>query len=138
MTLLTGIGIVVFGALTGVVSALLGVGGGVVMVPFMTIALDLSQHTAEGTSLVVIVPTALAGVLAHRRHQRIRLRHVLLIGAGGVVGSLAGASLALGIEGEVLERLFGVLLALVGLHVVLTGVKGTRDSKGPSTGEGDR
>jgi len=136
MTLLTGIGIVVFGTFTGVVSALFGVGGGIVLVPFMTIALDLSQHTAEGTSLLVIVPTAVAGVLAHRRHQRIRLRHVLLLAAGGVIGSLAGASVALGIEGEVLERLFGALLALVGLSVIWTGVKGARESKGSATGEG--
>jgi uncharacterized membrane protein YfcA len=129
MSLITGAGVVVFGVFTGLVSALFGVGGGIVMVPFMTIALDLSQHTAEGTSLLVIVPTALAGVLAHRRRQQIRLRHVLLLAAGGVIGSVAGASVALGIEGEVLERIFGLSLALVGLRVVWTGVRDVRNSK---------
>jgi uncharacterized protein len=130
MTVIIGIGIVAFGALTGVVSALFGVGGGIVMVPFMTIALDLSQHTAEGTSLLVIVPTALAGVVAHRRHQQIRLRHVLLLAAGGVIGSLAGSSLALGIEGKVLEQIFGVLLSLVGLRLIWTGVRDVRKTRG--------
>lgn len=138
MTLVTGIGIVSFGALTGVLSALFGVGGGVVMVPFMTIVLDLSQHTAEGTSLLVIVPTALAGVIAHRRHQRVRLRHVLMLAAGGIIGSLAGASLALGIEGDVLQRMFGVLLGVVGLHVMWTGVTGVRDSNRRAREEGVR
>jgi uncharacterized membrane protein YfcA len=129
MSVITGVGVVAFGGFTGVMSALFGVGGGIVMVPFMTIALDLSQHTAEGTSLLVIVPTALAGVLAHRRRQQISLRHVLLLAAGGVIGSVAGASFALGIEGEVLEQIFGVVLALVGLRVVWTGVRGVWHSK---------
>jgi len=129
MTFVTGIGVAAFGAVTGVVSALFGVGGGTVLVPFMTIVLDLSQHTAEGTSLLVIIPTALAGVAAHRRHQRIRLRHVLLLAAGGMIGSLAGASAALGIEGEVLERMFGFLLALVGLQIVWTGISGIRQPR---------
>jgi hypothetical protein len=136
MTVVTGIGIVAFGAFTGIVSALFGVGGGIVLVPFMTIALDLSQHTAEGTSLLVIVPTALAGVIAHRRLQRIRLRHVLLLAVGGVVGSISGATLALGIEGDLLERIFGALLTLVGLRAIWTGAKGVQDSKRNATGEG--
>jgi uncharacterized membrane protein YfcA len=129
MMLVSGIGVVAFGAVTGVVSALFGVGGGTVMVPFMTIVLDLSQHTAEGTSLLVIIPTAVAGVAAHRRHQRIGLHNVVLLAAGGVLGSLAGASAALGIEGDVLRQMFGVLLALVGLQIAWTGIAGIRQPK---------
>lgn len=141
MTVTTGVGVVVviFGVLTGVLSALFGVGGGIVMVPFMTIALDLTQHTAEGTSLLVIVPTALAGIIAHRRRQRIRLRHVVLLAAGGIAGSLVGASIALGIPGELLEDLFGILLTLVGLEIVWSGVRGVRATQTkdpPTTGDG--
>jgi uncharacterized protein len=129
MTVVAGIGIVAFGVLTGAVSALFGVGGGIVMVPLMTIVLDLSQHTAEGTSLLVIVPTALAGVVAHRRRLRVSLRHVTLLAAGGILGSFAGASLALGIEGDVLGRMFGGLLTLVGLGMIWSGVNGVREAK---------
>ena len=60
-----------------------GVGGGVIMVPYMVTFLDKTQHVAEGTSLMVIVPTAIAGVIAHNkrgyvsfsagwRHRRVR------------------------------------------------------------------
>jgi uncharacterized protein len=129
MTILAGVGVVAFGVMTGAVSALFGVGGGIVMVPFMTIVLDLSQHTAEGTSLLVIVPTALAGVVAHRRLQQVSLRHVILLAAGGIFGSFAGASLALGIEGDELARMFGGLLTLFGLGMIWSGVNGVREAK---------
>jgi len=126
MTVIAGIGVVAFGVLTGSLSALFGVGGGIVMVPFMTLVLGLSQHTAEGTSLMVIVPTAVAGIIAHRRRFKIRLRHVVLLASGGIVGSLVGASIALGLAGEVLQTLFGGLVTLVGLRIASSGINAIR------------
>ncbi|MGH8573566.1 MAG: TSUP family transporter, partial [Gammaproteobacteria bacterium] len=67
MNVVSAIGIAGAGIGVGVFSALFGVGGGIIMVPFMTLVLDKGQHLAEGTSLLVIVPTAIVGALAHRR-----------------------------------------------------------------------
>ncbi len=61
------VALVAFGVLAGVASGLLGVGGGTLLVPFLTLAVGLSQHEAEATSLLVILPTAIAGTLALRR-----------------------------------------------------------------------
>jgi uncharacterized membrane protein YfcA len=115
--------VVAAGVLVGVFSALFGVGGGLLMVPFMVLALDESQHLAEGTSLLVIVPTALAGALAHRRHGFVSLRHAALLAAGGVGGVYLGASAALEISPEWLRALFGAFLAVMGIRSVLEGVR---------------
>src|SRR6185437_6180202 len=61
------VALIAFGVLTGVASGLLGVGGGTLMVPFLTLAAGFSQHAAEATSLLVVLPTAIAGSLALRR-----------------------------------------------------------------------
>ena len=64
--------VVVAGFLTGILAALFGVGGGLLLVPFMVLVLDESQHVAQGTSLLVIVPTAAAGMLSHARNRSFR------------------------------------------------------------------
>ncbi len=122
--------VVVAGLLVGVMSALFGVGGGVLMVPFMVLVLDATQHLAEGTSLLVIVPTALAGSLAHWRHGFVSLREAALLAAGGILGVYLGASVALETPAERLQLVFGVFLAVTGARSVLQGVRKLRDRKG--------
>ena len=118
--------IVVAGVVVGVLSALFGVGGGLIMVPFIVLVLDRSQHLAEGTSLVVIVPTAIAGVIAHWRNGFVSLREALLLALGGVVGGYLGASIALGTSGGTLRLLFGIFLAAMGLGNVWQGARSRR------------
>ena len=122
--------IVVAGVAVGVLSALFGVGGGLIMVPFIVLVLDRSQHLAEGTSLVVIVPTAIAGVIAHWRNGFVSLREALLLALGGVVGGYLGASIALGTSGGTLRLLFGIFLAAMGLRNVWQGARSRRVAAG--------
>jgi uncharacterized membrane protein YfcA len=68
------VALVGFGVVVGVTSGLLGVGGGTLVVPFLTLAVGFSQHSAEATSLLVILPTAIAGSLALRRRGRDGIR----------------------------------------------------------------
>jgi uncharacterized membrane protein YfcA len=122
MTILAGLGVLLVGLVTGTLSALLGVGGGIVMVPFMVLALGRGQQLAEGTSLLVIVPTSVAGVLAHRRSGYVAMQTGLVVGAGGVAGSFVGARLALLIPGNVLQRAFGIVLVFAGARLVREGL----------------
>jgi uncharacterized membrane protein YfcA len=119
------IGLAVAGVAVGLLSALMGVGGGVLMVPLL-VYLGETQHLAEGTSLAVIVPTAIVGVIAHRRRGYVRISDGLLLGAGGVFGAWAGARMALGIDAEVLQRGFAVFLLLVGLRLVSRSLRARR------------
>jgi uncharacterized membrane protein YfcA len=105
------------GLLTGVLSGLLGVGGGVVMVPIMVLGLGLDQHTAQGTSLAVIVPTALVGAGTHMRQGRIALAEAGWLGLGGLAGAAGGTAFALGLGGATLQRVFGAFLILVAVQM---------------------
>ena len=117
------LGVVAFGLLTGVLSALFGVGGGLVMVPFMVLALGSDQHLAEGTSLLVIVPTAIVGVIAHTRRGYVSFKHATLLAVGGVAGSFLGATLALQLEEGALQVIFGAFLALMGVRTVVQALR---------------
>jgi uncharacterized protein len=101
------------GIVAGFFAGLAGIGGGVVIVPASVLLLGLEQHQAQGTSLLAIVFTAIAGTVVNRKNQRVRLGDGLLAGVGGVVGSLTGSRLALLIEGRALSVVFGILVLFV-------------------------
>jgi uncharacterized protein len=117
------LGLAAFGLFTGAAAGLLGVGGGILMVPFLTLAIGLSQHTAEATSLVVVLPTAIVASLELRRRGVGELGTALRFGVVGALGGVAGALLALELPGSALRVVFAVFLALVGLRLVGDGVR---------------
>lgn len=112
--------------MVGVTSALFGVGGGILMVPFMVLALEMTQHVAEGTSLLVIVPTALVGTIAHSRRGYVDRRASAALAAGGIVGALIGALVSLELPGDTLQRMFAVVAAIAGARLIYDGMKGSR------------
>jgi hypothetical protein len=115
--------LVVFGVLAGVASGLLGVGGGTLMVPFLTLAAGLSQHEAEATSLLVILPTAIAGTVALRRRGVGDPGLALRFGVIGSVGAVAGALLALALPASTLRIVFAAFVAIVGLRLIRDGLR---------------
>lgn len=106
------------GALAGTLAGVLGVGGGILLVPFLVLAVGLTQHEAEATSLLVILPTAVAASLALRRRDVGDLPVALALGTVGAIGAVAGALLALALPADVLRSVFAVLLAIAGLRLV--------------------
>ena len=100
------------GLVAGVLSGLIGIGGGLAFVPILTLGFRTSQIIAQGTSLAAIVPTALVGGVTHIRHGNVDARPALLTGAGGVAGAIAGALIAVHVSGPLLTRVFGVLLLI--------------------------
>lgn len=111
---------VAVGLAAGAFAGLMGVGGGILMVPALVILLDQSQHVAQGTSLVVIVATAAAGTLANARRGFVERRSAALLAAGGVAGSVFGALLALRVLDEtVLRRIFGAFVIVVALRMLV-------------------
>jgi uncharacterized protein len=117
-----------FGVLVGVTSGLLGVGGGTLVVPFLTLAVGLSQHEAEATSLVVILPTAVAGSLALRRRGVGDLGLALRFGVFGAIGGVLGALLALALPGSTLRIVFAVFVGVVGLKLAYDGLRPDRNA----------
>jgi uncharacterized membrane protein YfcA len=103
---------IALGFLAGVLAGLFGVGGGILFVPTLTLALGLEQHHAQATSLLAILPTVLVGTWRQQRYGNVRWRPSITLGIAGIVGVVAGGLLAESLGGSVLRRLFGVLLIL--------------------------
>lgn len=136
MTTELALSLIAAGFLVGMFSALLGVGGGVLMVPLLVILVDKTQHLAEGTSLLVIVPTAVVGVLAHRKRGYVDVRTGAALGVGGIAGAWIGALLALKIDAGALQKVFAVFMLVVGLRLVITGVWSRRELPVETAGPG--
>ena len=104
---------VVIGLVAGVVAGLLGVGGGALFVPALTIGLGLSQLDAEATSLLAIIPVALVGAVRQRARGNVDLRTGVVLGLVAVGGALAGVVIANAVPERALEIGFGVFLLFV-------------------------
>ena len=106
------------GLVAGLLSGALGIGGGLVFVPILKIGFRTSQTIAQGTSLAAIVPTALVGGVTHLRQGTAAADASIWLGAAGVVGAVAGALLAVHLEGALLARVFGVFYIASALLMV--------------------
>ena len=115
---------VALGLLAGVVSGLLGVGGGLLFVPTL-LALDLSQRSAEATSLLAILPTVAAGAWRQHRYGNVRWRAALVIGIASVAGVGGGVLAAEALPEHALRRLFAVLTIFVAAQIALRAWRDT-------------
>jgi uncharacterized membrane protein YfcA len=98
------------GLAAGVLSGLLGVGGGVVMVPLLVLWAGLGQRDAHAVSLGAIVPISIAGVLAYGAAGEVRLAEAAALAAGSIVGARMGAGLLARADERPLRLLFGLFL----------------------------
>jgi uncharacterized protein len=101
---------IVGGFAAGFLSGTIGIGGGLLFVPTMTVGLRLSQAVAQGTSLLAIVPTAIVGGVTHIREGNVMRDPALAMGGGGVVGAVIGAVVAVEVPGPLLARIWGAFL----------------------------
>jgi uncharacterized membrane protein YfcA len=107
---------VVMGAAAGVVSGLLGVGGGILFVPALTLVLSLSQVKAEATSLLAIIPVALVGAVRQHRYGNVKLGDGAVVGALSALGVAAGVALANVLPQRALRIGFAALMVLVAVQ----------------------
>jgi uncharacterized protein len=105
--------LILIGLAAGTLGGLLGVGGGVLFVPGLVIVIGLTQHEAEATSLLAIVPVALVGTYNHDRHGSVHRADALLLGLLSLAGAAGGVVLANALSGTVLRDAFAVLLLIV-------------------------
>lgn len=100
------------GAISGLLSGLAGVGGGIVMIPAMVLLLGIDQHTAEGTSLVAMLFTAAAGTRVNMTNHHVDWRAMWILGVAGAVIAPLSAGLAQRIPADTLGRIFGVFVII--------------------------
>jgi uncharacterized membrane protein YfcA len=112
------VALVAFGVLTGILSGVLGVGGGIFMVPFLVLVVGLSQHAAQATSLLVVLPTAAVGSWSLYRRGVGDPSTALRMGLVGMVGSIAGTAVALSLPAQALRICFAALMVVVGIRLL--------------------
>ncbi len=119
MAIGTALGLAVLGLLAGALGGMLGVGGGIFIVPGMVLLLGMPQHIAQGTSLAVIAVTSLVGAYTHYRQGTVSPRLVAIIAPIALLFGVLGAHLATLIPARPLQVLFSIVLLFMGLRMVL-------------------
>jgi uncharacterized protein len=112
------IGAIAIGLAGGVIAGLLGGGGGVLFVPGLVFFLGLDQHHAEATSLLAIVPVAIAGTLRHDGYGNVRREDALVLGLLSLAGAAAGVALANRLTGSLLRDAFAALMVIVAAQLI--------------------
>ena len=108
--LASAIALVLIGLVTGALAGLLGVGGGVVMVPAMIVLFGIGPAIAKGTSIAVIIPTAIIGTWRNRANGNLDLRAAAIVGFGGIASAILGGFIAAYMSDTVSNILFAMLM----------------------------
>lgn len=113
--------LIVIGIITGVMAGMLGIGGAVIMIPALVYILGISQQTAQGTSLAVMLPPV--GIIAAYNYYKagqVNIRFAIILAVFFLVGSYFGSKLALNIPQATLKKIFGILLLLVAAKMLFS------------------
>jgi len=107
------------GLVAGILSGLIGIGGGVIIIPVLVFLFGLSQHQAQGTTLALMVPPiGLLAAWTYYKQGFVDLKIAIFICMGFFLGGLLGAKLATGLSNAALEKVFGIVLLLVALKMI--------------------
>lgn len=110
---------ILIGCLAGVFSGLLGIGGGIIVIPALIFAFGLSQHQAQGTTLAMLVlPIGLLAAMTYYKMGHVNLKIAGWLAAGFFFGGLGGAHLAAAIPEPMLRKLFGAVMLIVSLKLI--------------------
>jgi uncharacterized membrane protein YfcA len=114
----------------GFLAGTIGIGGGALFVPTMTVGIRLPQAIAQGTSLVAIVPTSLVSSITHIREGNVLKGPAFWMGGGGVVGAVIGALVAVEVPGSILARVWGGFLLFTAYRLGAQAFRRTREEVG--------
>ena len=112
--------LIVVGVLTGTLAGLLGIGGGVIMVPAMVVILGMPPVIAKGTSAAVIVPTAIMGTIRNRTKANVDIRVAAVVGGFGAASAVVGGTISDRMSDQVSNIMFAALLAFVAITQLLS------------------
>ena len=111
---------ILLGLVAGAFSGVVGLGGGVVIVPALVFLFGMTQHQAQGTTLALLVPPiGILAALEYYKRGYVDLRIAAFICLGFVLGGLIGAKIATGLPNDVLRKIFGGALLLIGAKMIL-------------------
>jgi uncharacterized protein len=121
MNLTTILILVVIGLMAGVFGGLFGVGGAIIMIPALVYFLGVDQHTAQGTSLAVMLPPiGLFAAYNYYKDGQVNIWYAVIIAITFMIGGYFGSKLALNLPEQLMKKIFAIFLILVGLKLLFT------------------
>ena len=115
------LGFIALGVAAGVLAGLVGIGGGILIVPALVLVFGLDQHLAQGTTLALLVPPI--GILAawtYYKQGYVDLKIAALICAGFVLGTVFGSKIAIGLSSRTLRRVFGAVMLAIAVKLIVS------------------
>lgn len=113
--------LIIIGIITGIMAGMLGIGGAVIMIPALVFILGISQQTAQGTSLAVMLPPV--GIIAAYNYYKVghvNIQFAIILAVFFLIGSYFGSKLAINIPQATLKKIFGILLLLVAAKMLFS------------------
>ncbi len=124
MTIQTILILVITGIAAGILGGLVGVGGGIIIVPSLIYFLSFSQKSAQGTSLgLLLLPVGILGVLQYYKEGHVDFKIVAIIAIGFLAGSYFGSKIALSLPQETVKKIFAILLLVIGFKMLFIDKK---------------
>jgi uncharacterized membrane protein YfcA len=111
--------LILVGIAAGILSGMVGVGGGIIIVPALVLLLGFTQKSAQGTSLgMLMLPVGILGVLQYYKQGHVDIKVILILGLGFILGSLFGSKIALGMSDDKVKKVFAVVLIFIALKMI--------------------
>jgi uncharacterized protein len=111
--------IILVGIAAGILGGLVGVGGGIIIVPALVYFIGFSQKTAQGTSLgLIMLPVGILGVLQYYKQGHVDFKVVGLLAVGFLLGSYLGSKFALNLPQETIKKIFAVLMIIIAIKIL--------------------
>jgi len=113
--------LIIIGLSAGILSGLVGIGGGIILVPALVMLLHFNQHLAQGTVLAMLMfPVVALGVLNYYKMGHVDFKVAILLGIGFILGSYIGSKLAVITPEDGLRKVFGVIILLISLKMIFS------------------
>ncbi len=117
--------LILAGAVSGIISGM-GIGGGIILIPVLTILLGFDQKVAQGITLLYFIPTAVFALIVHIKNKRVDFKVALKIACTGALSAGIGAYCIKFLPTPILSKIFAVFLLVVGIYQVISGLKAVK------------
>ncbi len=116
---------IISGLLGGILGGM-GMGGGTLLIPILTIFLGINQHTAQAVNLIAFIPMAIISIVIHLKNKLIKFDRILFIIIPGLITCAVGSYIAKIIEGETLSKIFGLFLIILSIFQIFNILKNNK------------
>jgi uncharacterized membrane protein YfcA len=119
MSIATIILLILIGLAAGFLSGLVGIGGGVIIVPALVLLAGFSQKLAQGTSLgILLLPVGILAVIQYYKQGYVDIKYVAIVALAFILGSLLGSKLALSLSDEKMKKIFAILMLVISVKML--------------------